>query len=380
MAKPASKPPSAPLYDAVVAGYLGVDIAPGFASNQKAGKFSDLFRPGTIVEMSGLSISLGGTVANTGLAMKRFGGNVQLMGCVGKDALGDMVLSKLEEAGVTKGIVCTSRAGTSYGIVIAPPGCDRMFLEDPGCNGIFGSKEIDYKVVAASRLFHLGYPSLMTRLWRDNGAELLKIYTRVSKLGVATSLDLALPDSSSSASRADWRAILAATLPYVDIFLPSVEELLFMLEPKEYARLLAEANGGDIIDLIPRELYDILGDRILALGVNVLMIKAGHRGAYLRTGNIEALHARTTLRPPLESWKDRTLWIDPRQVDTVRFQNASGAGDCTIAAFLTALLDGAEIEQAGRLAMLAGRDNLYGVDALSGLSSWKKMIASVRAS
>ncbi|MFA7369427.1 MAG: carbohydrate kinase family protein, partial [Kiritimatiellales bacterium] len=142
--------------DAVVAGYLGVDIAPGFPAGRVSVSASELFRPGKLIETEGLSISLGGVVANTGLAMKTFGRRVELMGCVGCDALGDVVVTRLHEQGVTGGIRRNRRAGTAYGIVVAPPGMDRIFFEDPGCNGVFTSDDIDYETVAKSRLFHFG--------------------------------------------------------------------------------------------------------------------------------------------------------------------------------------------------------------------------------
>ncbi|MFA5206068.1 MAG: hypothetical protein WC708_16850, partial [Lentisphaeria bacterium] len=74
--------------DAVVAGYLGVDLTPGFSAARAPVPFAELFRPGKLIETEGLHFSLGGVVANTGLAMKRFGQRVELMGCVGRDALG----------------------------------------------------------------------------------------------------------------------------------------------------------------------------------------------------------------------------------------------------------------------------------------------------
>ncbi|MFA6174607.1 MAG: PfkB family carbohydrate kinase [Kiritimatiellales bacterium] len=365
--------------DAVVAGYLGVDIAPGFPPDRASVPASELFRPGKLIETEGLSISLGGVVANTGLAMKKFGQRVELMGCVGCDALGDVVVTQLQEQGVTGGIRRNRRAGTAYGIVVAPPGMDRIFFEDPGCNGVFSSDDIDCKTVAESRLFHFGYPPLMKSLWENDGAELQKLFKRVRELGTATSLDMALPDSDSPAGKADRQSILANTLPYVDIFVPSIEEILFMLEPEHYARILAGTAGGDMVDAIPQELFERLADRILDMGVNVLMIKAGHRGAYIRTGDIGKLNSSTPLRVPSGGQAPRGLWAAPLPVDALRFKNACGAGDCAVAGFLSALLNGAEIETAARYAMLAGRDNLYGVDAYSGLSDWKKMTDVIEA-
>ena len=39
---------------------------------------------------------------------------------------------------------------------------------------------------------------------------------------------------------ANWPAILKATLPYVDIFMPSIEEILLMLHRQRYEELLCQ--------------------------------------------------------------------------------------------------------------------------------------------
>ena len=366
-------PDTAQCIDTVVAGYLGVDLTPGFGAMRTVVPFSELFRPGKLIETEGLHISLGGVVANTGLALLKFGQRVELMGCVGNDALGDMAIARLAQAGVVRGIRRNSRAGTAYGLVIAPPGMDRLFLEDPGCNRSFIADDIDYDVVGQSRLFHFGYPPLMPALWSNGGAELQKLLNRVRERGVAISLDMTLPDPDSPAGKVDWQALLAMTLPLVDIFVPSIEELIFMLEPKLYMRLLSETVGGDMLAVIPMELYGQLADRILALGVKVLLIKAGHRGAYLRTGNLESLNAATALCLSDHIGCPQGVWIPSFPVEAERFCNASGAGDCAVAGFLAALLNGVNLKTAGSYAMLAGRDNLYGQDALSGLVDWSQM-------
>lgn len=353
--------------DAVVAGYLGLDLTPGFGARRTAVSFAELFRPGKLIETEGLHVSLGGVVANTGLAMRRFGQRVELMGCVGNDALGDLALARLAHAGVTRGIRRTDKAGTAYGLVIAPPGMDRLFMEDPGCNRCFTASDIDYDLVRRSRLFHFGYPPLMEALWTNGGAELQTLFRRVRELGVLTSLDMTLPDADSPAGKADWSAILAGILPVVDLFVPSIEELLFMLEPKRYAHLLTESAGSDMIAVIPPAEYERLADRVLALGVKVLLLKAGSRGAYLRTGNL------TTFGLSDRTGCPRGVWLPPFPVDAARFCNACGAGDCAVAGFLTALLRGENLKTAGLYAMMAGRDNLYGADAVSGLRDWSEM-------
>ena len=361
--------------DAVIAGYLGVDIAPGFAQRE-AVSFAELFRPGKLIETDGLHFSLGGVVANAGLAIRKFGLNTALTGCVGADMLGDMAIALLARSGVTTGIHRTIAAGTAYGIVIAPPGLDRIFLEDPGCNRIFTADNIDYKVVGLSRLFHFGYPPLMEALWSDSGAKLKELFERVRSQGTVTSLDMTLPDPAAPAGKTDWKSILANVLPLVDIFVPSIEELLFMLEQQRYSSIADLAANGDMIDAIPPEEYGRLAEKVLAMGVKVLLIKAGHRGAYLRTGDLTELNL-SALRLSDRTGFPQGAWIQPLTVDAERFRNASGAGDCAVAGFLTALLKDESIMTAGQFAMMAGRDNLYGNDALSGLTDWSHMEKSI---
>jgi sugar/nucleoside kinase (ribokinase family) len=334
--------------------------------------FAELFRPGKLIETGGLNFSLGGVVPNTGLAMRKFGCDVFLTGMVGDDILGNIAISQLQKAGAGRGIKRTKSVGTAYGIVIAPPGIDRVFLEDPGCNRVFCADDVDYEYVKNSRLFHFGYPPLMDMMWADDGRQLVDIFERVRKLGTATSLDMALPDPDTPAGQADWKKILANVLPLTDIFVPSIEELLFMLEPQKYLRISEEAAGKDIIDFIPGEEYDNIARKILSLGAKILLIKAGSRGAFLITGDLSGLSS-SSLHLSEDFGCPEGIWLSPLPVDAKRFCNASGAGDCAIAGFLAALLKGKTVLDAGKCAMIAGRDNLYGQDALSGLRQWSDL-------
>jgi sugar/nucleoside kinase (ribokinase family) len=366
-----------PLFDAVIAGYLCVDIAPGFPLARPLVSTAEFFRPGRLIETEGLSFSLGGVVANTGLAMKKFGLDVALMGRVGRDALGDIVVEKFRQEGVASGIAQSPDSRTAYGIVIAPPGRDRIFFEDPGCNAVFGEDDIDYSLVARSRLFHLGYPPLMKNLWDFEGEQLVAILKRVRSLGVATSLDMALPDADSPAGKADWQRILANVLPHVDIFVPSLDEILSMLEPGEYAALLHQSGEEEIQNSVSQALLERIAARILDYGVPVLMIKCGSRGAYVCTGDISKLNAATRLALAVGNASYQKGWVDCLSSEPRRVKNACGAGDCAVAGFLTGLLKGETIAVAAEYAMAAGRDNLYGVDALAGLSDWETMTAGI---
>jgi sugar/nucleoside kinase (ribokinase family) len=113
--------------------------------------------------------------------------------------------------------------------VISPPGSDRRFLHHPGANDDFSAQDVSEEALQDAHLFHFGYPPLMANMYSNGGRQLLELFQRAKSHGLTTSLDMAYPDPESAAGRADWRAILHNVLPYVDIFVPSLEEILYML-------------------------------------------------------------------------------------------------------------------------------------------------------
>jgi len=264
---------------------------------------------------------------------------------------------------------------TSYTIIINPPGVDRIFLHCPAANDTFGADDVRYDVVAESRLFHFGYPPLLRRTFEAGGAQLVGMFRRAHETGVTTSLDMALPDPSSAAGRADWRAILQSTLPYVHVFLPSIEETLYMLRRETYDELRRAADGPDILPLITPRMLSDLGRELLALGVKVLVLKLGDRGVYLRTAGQSALESLGRARPSdLAAWTDKELWAPCFQVDVV---GTTGAGDATIAGFLSGLLRDMPPEEAVTAAVAVGGCNVETPDALSGVRSWEETLRRI---
>lgn len=64
---------------AIAAGHICLDITPAFKSKEEK-NIKDLFRPGQLIAMDAAKVSLGGSVSNTGVGMKRLGADVELMG------------------------------------------------------------------------------------------------------------------------------------------------------------------------------------------------------------------------------------------------------------------------------------------------------------
>ena len=63
---------------AIAAGHICLDITPAFKSKEEK-NIKGLFRPGQLIAMDAAKVSLGGSVSNTGVGMKRLGADVELM-------------------------------------------------------------------------------------------------------------------------------------------------------------------------------------------------------------------------------------------------------------------------------------------------------------
>jgi len=361
-------------YDAVIAGYTCVDIFPRFNRDITSADITSLFKPGKLIEIDGMDFVLGGVVPNTGLAMNKFGRKVCLNGLTGNDFIGKMAKEILSAYSISGGMATTEEAGTAFSIVLAPPGIDRIFLESPGCNKIFDTSSIDFDAISESGIFHFGYPPLLRRFYLDNGRQLTDLFSEVRKMGVVTSLDFSLPDPDSESGKVDWPEIMKNTLPFVDIFTPSLEEVVQIMMPGKCNYLQSITGKTDparkkaIIDLV-RE----AGRLIIDSGVKILLIKAGENGAYLRTGNIVSPENDSHLLNDLKEWNYRELWCNAYYADSSKIINSSGAGDTAVAAFLSAIINGEDPNISLKYAALAGRNSLYCRNVFRDISSWQKM-------
>jgi sugar/nucleoside kinase (ribokinase family) len=356
--------------EVIVGGHLCLDIIPKL--NEKK---DTLFVPGKLVDVGKARISTGGAVPNTGIALHRLGFKVNLLGKIGDDQFGQIVLETLRKQAddLIDGLIVQPGEQTSYTLVISPPQTDRIFFHCPGANDTFLSSDIRDENLKNSRLFHFGYPPLMRTMYENNGLELALLLKRVKDLGLTVSLDMARPDPESQSGMADWRSILKNSLPYVDVFLPSFEEMLYMLHRDRYEQFIRQNQGSKACP-IPETLLSEMTEELLEMGVVIVGLKLGEHGLYIRTSaNQERFlqMGRCTPKPAiLNQWLNRKLLSTCYEVN---FVGSTGAGDCTIAGFLAGLLSGLSIEETLNLAVGAGACNVEEADAVSGIPSWDEL-------
>ncbi|MBC8164080.1 MAG: carbohydrate kinase family protein [Roseiflexaceae bacterium] len=330
--------------------------------------------PGALVDVGPAALATGGSVANTGLALHRLGVPTRLVGKVGADMFGRAIRELLHDVAPTlgEGLITGADDVSSYSVVLSAPGMDRIFLHCSGANHTFTAADIPANRFAGARILHFGYPPLMRGFYADGGQAMATLFHQARDTGMLTSLDMAQPDPHSEAGQIDWSAWLARVLPQVDIFAPSVDELLYMLDRPLWAARHAQRTP------MTTTLLAELAEQVLDFGAAIVAIKLGDEGLYLRT-TVNALRLRAFASQngrEWAAWWERELLVPCFIVDVV---GTTGAGDATIAGLLAAILYSFDPVAAARHAVAVGACAVEQADATSGVPSWPTVQARLAA-
>ncbi|MCH8215260.1 MAG: carbohydrate kinase family protein [Planctomycetes bacterium] len=351
--------------DVIVSGHICLDLILEFESDA----FADLdLESGALVLINQAKSSTGGVVANTGLALHRLGVATSLMAKVGEDLFGQEILRLLraKDPQLVECMRIDPDARTSFTAVVNPVGKDHTFLHLAGANDSFGAEDVSVERLSQARLFHFGYPPIMKRIRQDGGHELKTILQRVREAGLTTSLDMCSVDPSSEAGRVDWRSYLGTVLPEVDLFVPSIDELLAMMSiPKgPITRALLHQVSGQLLDM----------------GAAIVLLKLGDQGLFLRTTpdpqRLETLGRALAQQATSEAWLGCEMGVPAFQANVV---GTTGAGDSTIAGFIGALLKGYPPRDAITFAAAVGAFCVEQSDAASGIPPWNDVTKRLQA-
>lgn len=348
-----------------VAGHVCLDITPRIPA-RNASRIGDVLSPGKLLTLDGVTFTAGGVAGNTGLALLALGADTDIQAICGKDIFGDALESIFASRGAANSLSKRSGMATSFTIVLSVAGFDRIFLHESGANDSFSFHDVNYERLYPGDIFHFGYPTIMKKMRRGGGEGLVRMFSQVKKRGALTSMDLTLPDPESEAGRCDWEQILENVLPHVDIFTPSYEEILFMLDREEYGRFRKKPFSCDPLENLDTGSVSRLGARIIELGAKVALIKCGINGIYLNTAENANKECKYISAP---QWSDRELFCPSFKVD--RVVSATGAGDSAVAGFLMSLMRGNTPESALKIASAVGALSVKAADSYSLLGSFE---------
>ena len=242
-----------------------------------------------------IMMSAAGTAGGTATILRKLGASVQSFGAVGKDPLGDTLVSLLEAAGVdTAHLVRRGAVQTSASVLPVRPNGDRPAWHCIGANGVYTVDDVDLDAVAAATHLHLGGPEFL------GGEAAAKVLAHAQANGVVTSVDMLAPGEPSML---EW---VEAALPHTDYFLPNDEQLLGL-------------TGASSLEDAARV--------ILGRGAGCVAVTRGSEGALVVTA-------------------DQTVAVPAFEVEVV---DTTGCGDAFSAGFLRGLASGKDLGAAGVL-------------------------------
>ncbi|PIU67733.1 MAG: carbohydrate kinase [Armatimonadetes bacterium CG07_land_8_20_14_0_80_40_9] len=276
---------------------------------------------GKLLLLDNLSLHTGGSAVNTAIALSKLGIKSGVIGKVGRDSFSDFILKELKKNNVdTKGIVRDKKVLTSCSIVLVSPEGERSFLQYLGANAQLSLKDVDLNLLKGTKILHIAGALLLFKFDGEPAGLLLK---KAKKMGLTTSLDIVWD------ARGKWMKTLKPCLPYLDIFLPNIEE----------AKMLTGKKG-------PREIADIL----IGHGVKIVGLTLGKDGCYLKD-------------------KDKEMFIPPFKA---RVLDSTGAGDSFAAGFLAGYLKGWELKKIGQIANCVGAMCVKTIGATAGIKTLKE--------
>jgi len=136
-------------------------------------------QPGETISGDDLQIIPGGKGANQAVAASRVGANVSMLGRVGKDNFGDLLLDNLKSNHVDSQLVQRDDSSTGTAIIVVDVNGQNSIVLSAGANGKVSSSDMEHASFPSFRLLLLQLeiptPTVLSaaRLARENGVRVL---------------------------------------------------------------------------------------------------------------------------------------------------------------------------------------------------------------
>jgi sugar/nucleoside kinase (ribokinase family) len=197
---------------------------------------------GELVTTDKMLLTIGGCAANAGVDLVKMGVAVTMVGRVGDDIFGRIVVDMLREHGIdASAIQTTPGADTSQTLIVNVAGQDRRFIHTFGANAVFSASDIPLQKVKQCKVLYLGGYLVMPKIVQD---ELAAVFAAARQDGVKTVLDVVVPGPGEYLSRLD------RLLPHVDVFLPNNHEAALLTgepDPLKQAEALRRLGAKTVV-------------------------------------------------------------------------------------------------------------------------------------
>jgi len=278
---------------------------------------------GGLVLFDTLGLHLGGCASNAATDLCRMGLSAGVVGKLGKDPLGEIVVDQLNRDNVdTTHVVFDPDVNTSFTFVMVDSKGERSFYHTMGANAVFDACDVSDDAIDAAKIVFVAGVYLMEKFDRGGAVDVVR---RAKRAGKITAMDTAMG--------ADLDKRLGDISPCfsdLDYFIPSYDE----------AKLLA--GQAD-----PAGIADIFHDH----GVANVVVKLGEGGCYLSNDSI---------RETIPSY----------QVECV---DALGAGDAWCAGFFAGLSKGWSFRDSALFGNATAAHCVQALGATTGIRSFNEI-------
>jgi ribokinase len=267
------------------------------------------------------AVEMGGSCCIFACQAAKLGLRVGILGRVGDDSFGRLIVRKLEACGVdTRHMIVDPQLKTGLSIALTRDG-DRAILTYLGSICAIEPGDVGNAFLASARHLHHGSFFLHTRL----RPALPQIFARAHGLGLTTSLDTGWDPEER------WQGNLQQTLAHTDICLPNQQEAQRI------------GGGANLAEAIER----------LRACVPQLALKRGADGATLYANGQS---------------------LDSHPLSAATGGDSIGAGDSFDAGFLAGWLRGMSPETCLKIASRCGRAVASTVGGLAGQPTWEQVM------
>jgi len=299
-------------FDVLVIGELNVDLI-------LRGLNGVLPEIGKEILAEEMTLTLGSSSAIFAANLSTLGPRVSFLGKIGHDNFGDLVLSSLEARKVDTSHILRSRDHYTGITIVLSYVDDRANITYPGAMDHLSVDEISREVLREAKHLHLSSVFLQKALLPG----VVRLFRMAKEEGLTTSFDPQWDPEER------WEINLQELLPFVDLFLPNMEEIKQM------------TGTEDVEEAVHK----------LSAYANVIVVKDGARGAYMWAEGVRY---------------DQRAFLNPAPVDTV------GAGDSFNAGFIARFVKGAPLPVCLEQGALTGAVNTTSPGGISAFDTLDK--------
>lgn len=278
-----------------------------------------------------IAMITGGDALNEAIVISRLGYSSAVMGKIGDDAPGQFILKTCIENDVnTDNLIMDPEVDTAITIALVTEKGERTFVTNRN-SSLWKTSVNDLKPEAFNGIKILSMDSIFSHPLLT-GSILKDIFFKAKSAGVIVCADMVHPKKNETLED------IKDALNYVDYFFPNYDEAVLLSGEKELNKI---------------------AEKFLNCGVKNIVIKIGSRGCYVANKN------GFFVSPAVKGTK---------VIDTI------GAGDNFAAGFITALLDGKNLEECAKFANATASISVESEGATAGVKDKNQVIERIENS